>query len=270
MGRVKRTNINSSCNNAMTPASRTPEGESNLCPICGHESRLEPSRPPGDAPCPYCGHLLWYSSERPESPLVQQTIDEALNRVGSSERPTLSSFNQTMEVFRAWTQQIAQVSDDRYFEELIVGLAGFMAARGGAVWLPTKKGLMLKYRHTDAAFPESPSDEQRRRALLRQVAADSQASLSAPPVSLRTDENVLLAAPVKKKWRIRAIVEIVQGPGASVDVQQRNLRALEYICEFACDRICELATAAAPLEAVAVAVPAGAAGKKRWWEVWKK
>ena len=23
--------------------------------------RIEPSRPPGDAPCPACGHLLWFA-----------------------------------------------------------------------------------------------------------------------------------------------------------------------------------------------------------------
>ena len=39
----------------MNPSSRTPEGEPNQCPICGKEVRLEPSRPPGDAPCPNCG-----------------------------------------------------------------------------------------------------------------------------------------------------------------------------------------------------------------------
>jgi hypothetical protein len=46
----------------MTISSRTPEGEDNCCPVCAKESTLEPSRPPGDAPCPHCGTLLWYSS----------------------------------------------------------------------------------------------------------------------------------------------------------------------------------------------------------------
>lgn len=48
----------------MEPASRTPEGEPNRCPVCGHQVRIEPSRPPGDAPCEYCGHLLWFSDSR--------------------------------------------------------------------------------------------------------------------------------------------------------------------------------------------------------------
>jgi hypothetical protein len=44
----------------MTIASRTPEGESGRCPACGHRFLLEPSRPPGDAPCPACGSLVWF------------------------------------------------------------------------------------------------------------------------------------------------------------------------------------------------------------------
>lgn len=44
----------------MSPASRTPEGESNRCPVCGNVVSMEPSIPPGDAPCPHCGQLLWW------------------------------------------------------------------------------------------------------------------------------------------------------------------------------------------------------------------
>ena len=45
---------------AMKPSSRTPEGQPNRCPVCGKEIRIEPSHPAGDAPCPCCGHLLWF------------------------------------------------------------------------------------------------------------------------------------------------------------------------------------------------------------------
>ncbi|HEY1375847.1 MAG TPA: hypothetical protein VGF55_03600 [Gemmataceae bacterium] len=44
----------------MRPASRTPEGQPNRCPVCGRAVRLEPSCPPGDAPSPSCGSLLWF------------------------------------------------------------------------------------------------------------------------------------------------------------------------------------------------------------------
>lgn len=44
----------------MTPALRTPEGSPSRCPVCGEEMVIEPSLPPGDAPCPRCGCLLWF------------------------------------------------------------------------------------------------------------------------------------------------------------------------------------------------------------------
>ena len=47
----------------MLPSSRTPEGEKNRCPLCGHAVCIEPSRPPGDAPCPHCGTLLWFDGQ---------------------------------------------------------------------------------------------------------------------------------------------------------------------------------------------------------------
>lgn len=45
----------------MIISSRTHEGDPNLCPACGCRLRLEPSEPSRDAPCPQCGHLLWFA-----------------------------------------------------------------------------------------------------------------------------------------------------------------------------------------------------------------
>ncbi|MEX2213044.1 MAG: phosphopantetheine-binding protein [Phycisphaeraceae bacterium] len=42
----------------MTIPTRTPEGETGRCPICGQAITIEPSSPLGDAPCPACGQLL--------------------------------------------------------------------------------------------------------------------------------------------------------------------------------------------------------------------
>jgi CheY-like chemotaxis protein len=44
----------------MKPSSRTPEGQPNHCPVCGNETHIEASWPTEDAPCPRCGHLLWF------------------------------------------------------------------------------------------------------------------------------------------------------------------------------------------------------------------
>ncbi|QDT49451.1 bacteriophage N4 adsorption protein B [Symmachiella dynata] len=46
----------------MEISSRTPEGDDNRCVICGKPVVIEPSQPPGDAPCPHCGCLLWFGA----------------------------------------------------------------------------------------------------------------------------------------------------------------------------------------------------------------
>jgi hypothetical protein len=49
----------------MVISSRTPEGEPGHCPICSASVRVESSPETRDAPCPCCGHLLWF--RRPQS-----------------------------------------------------------------------------------------------------------------------------------------------------------------------------------------------------------
>jgi hypothetical protein len=58
----------------MTISSRTPEGEPNRCPVCRHQLTIEPSRPPGDAPCPRCGVLLWFAGDRVERARVSREV----------------------------------------------------------------------------------------------------------------------------------------------------------------------------------------------------
>ena len=48
----------------VTISSRTPEGDPNVCPICGNDLRLEPSIDTRDGPCPSCGHLLWFPEQQ--------------------------------------------------------------------------------------------------------------------------------------------------------------------------------------------------------------
>jgi hypothetical protein len=56
----------------MVISSRTPEGDPNRCPICGHDCRLEPSQFLRDAPCPRCGCLLSFELER--GPVSEGTV----------------------------------------------------------------------------------------------------------------------------------------------------------------------------------------------------
>ena len=63
----------------MVISSRTPEGRPNRCPVCGGEVRIEPSVLFGDAPCPRCGHLLWFTNV-PEPRLLEHEKARGLRR----------------------------------------------------------------------------------------------------------------------------------------------------------------------------------------------
>lgn len=50
----------------MNISTRTPDGHFAYCPVCGMDICIEPSQPPGDAPCPTCGSLIWFLTEFPD------------------------------------------------------------------------------------------------------------------------------------------------------------------------------------------------------------
>jgi anti-anti-sigma factor len=74
----------------MDISSTTPEGQPNRCHVCGSELKIEPSDPTAAAPCPRCGHLVWFTWEnlgdvdviRPtESVLTREALDAFLDSV---------------------------------------------------------------------------------------------------------------------------------------------------------------------------------------------
>lgn len=67
-------------------SSRTPEGSPNDCPVCGKRVRMEPSYPKDDAPCPHCGHLLWFEKQEPATELTprEQVLQALAEHLGVS------------------------------------------------------------------------------------------------------------------------------------------------------------------------------------------
>ena len=65
----------------MVIASRTPEGTPNRCPVCGNDLKMDPSKPTLDAPCPHCGHLLWFAPDRPPA---REQLAKVVLRLGSA------------------------------------------------------------------------------------------------------------------------------------------------------------------------------------------
>lgn len=96
----------------MVISSRTPEGEPNRCPICGAVIKIEPSVPPGDAPCPDCGHLVWFPEEGPD--------DHVLGFSGQT-------------VTAGVVRYLVEALGDRPFRRLVLDLGGVRFISSGAL-----------------------------------------------------------------------------------------------------------------------------------------
>jgi DNA-directed RNA polymerase subunit RPC12/RpoP len=66
----------------MVISSRTPEGTPNRCVVCGHKLKVEPSIDTEDAPCPHCGHLLWFFAPDPRTGSRTPTYEAFVMRQG--------------------------------------------------------------------------------------------------------------------------------------------------------------------------------------------
>jgi hypothetical protein len=211
----------------MVPASRTPEGEPNRCPVCGKQVRIEPSRPPGDAPCPHCGHLLWFSDPQSDARLV----------------------NHTKQQIRLLVQEITQLSKQNlapepYFEEFLPRVVAALAAIGGVVWMKKDAGQLALQYHVNLRrsrlAERSEEDQVRHGRLLQQVMATGEGLLVPPHSS--ASENVqagnptdwlLVLGPLKADQESVGIVEVFQRTEAGPAIQRGYLRFLIEMCELA-------------------------------------
>lgn len=66
------------------PSTRTPEGEPNVCSVCGDAVRIEPSVfPVRDAPCPRCGCLIQFDDPKVASArLLEPDREDLVERIG--------------------------------------------------------------------------------------------------------------------------------------------------------------------------------------------
>ncbi|HVW38613.1 MAG TPA: PTS sugar transporter subunit IIA [Pirellulales bacterium] len=69
-----------------TISSRTPEGAPNRCPVCGNSFCIQPSTPPGDAPCPHCGSLAWFGEVVLQSELRPLVCDTYLPELRATDQ----------------------------------------------------------------------------------------------------------------------------------------------------------------------------------------
>lgn len=204
--------------------------------MCDAEVRIDPSLPAGDAPCPRCGCLIWFEPTE-EKEVRQELIQETL-------------VQEAHDAIRAWVHHITELSKgpspkvamSRYIRELVEGLVRFLAARGGAIWLPHRDKWKISY-HVGlecAAVHRSQLYQPSHARLLEKVRA-SGCSLAASPrgrSEFAHDEGnptdcLLLLCPIQHHEETRAAVEVFQRTEAGPQTQLGYLRFLEQICEAA-------------------------------------
>src|SRR5262249_44377090 len=102
----------------MEPSSRTPEGRPNVCPLCGRKVKISPSHPTSDAPCPHCGHLLWFdletnaagSTRQPRDATYQSLVETGRSEVQRRQSDQPMAWRLTLVEFK---QQIEQIKRSR-------------------------------------------------------------------------------------------------------------------------------------------------------------
>jgi anti-sigma B factor antagonist len=110
----------------MVISSRNPEGQPNRCHVCGSELKIEPSNPPGDAPCPRCGHLLWFTWEDLGGVDVIKPTGDLLTR------ESLDLFLDSV-AMRPGIQLVLDLIDVHYFSSAALGRLIGLKKRVGSV-----------------------------------------------------------------------------------------------------------------------------------------
>ncbi len=98
-------------------SSRTPEGVPNRCPVCGVAIRIEPSQPPGDAPCPRCGVLLWFARTSTdvrfyEAEAVAPIREEVFKLVCEAFAAALGVSKENLNLSTRWREEVGADSLD--------------------------------------------------------------------------------------------------------------------------------------------------------------
>ncbi len=213
----------------MVISSRTPEGNDNHCPVCGKDTRTEPSTlPTRDAPCPHCGSLLWFI-KGPDS-----------------------SRGDSRALVRRLAEQIARLSDstlapEEYYVQFLQRVLAALAAPAGAVWLHQPQGTwqpQAQINMGQVGLDHSDHGRQMHAALLRQVLVKGQPGMLGPKAELAASEGggatvsnptaySLLMAPIHREEQVVGLVEVWQAPTREVAVLRGHLQFLERMVGFA-------------------------------------
>ena len=122
----------------MVISSRTPEGRSNHCPVCRSDIKIEPSDPAGDAPCPVCGHLIWFTWD-------DLGVDQVITLRGSLVRPESLDALIDFAELPTGVRLVLDFSEVEYVSSAALGRLINLKKKVGAL----KGRLLLRHIHPD-------------------------------------------------------------------------------------------------------------------------
>ncbi len=220
----------------MTPATRTPEGDSGRCLVCGSDVTLEASVPPGDAPCPNCGCLVWFEIGKSKPAVPREAIAATRHHISAIVREIAALSG-------------SDLAPSDFYERFLVRTVQAMAAVGGAVWLLERPGpwplhwfqrrrlqLACQINVTDHLLSNDLADAKLHQQLLQHaITLDSEQlvpPLSGQRIGGNPTKQLLVLNPLRNRDRIVGVVEIFQRPNTAAATQRGYMQFLKQMCEI--------------------------------------
>ena len=179
-----------------------------------------------DAPCPYCGCLLWFEPIAEHSSTVEETRQAIRRR-----------FQHLSEL----SQRPMEPQD--YYPELIQSLVSMLAARGGVVWTRARDSLRLQCAVGVEPFSRYIEDDAHKQLVARVMETREPTILhphsptARPVASANPTDALLMLVPIVHDTSTIAVAEIFQRGDTTALAQRGYLRFIRQICEIAANSV---------------------------------
>jgi hypothetical protein len=196
------------------PSSRTPEGSPVHCPLCGAESRIELSDPPGDSVCPICGCHLWGFGDPAE-----QEVRASLQMMEEAKAKIQSNVNAFTEIVTSSTSLPAVGN------ALVECLTTSLAAYGAMFWIKRRKRWWRRRWHLVSCIGEIDSTE-----FIASVVASGESSMCEQVREAKT--VLLIGVPLIKAGELCGVIEVVQRADSPPATRRGYLRFVSQMASL--------------------------------------
>ena len=201
---------------------------------------IEPSRPPGDAPCPHCGSFLWFHGARADAETVELTKQQIQALITKRQ-----IFEHIAELERLAN---SKVSEAEFWPEFLTRVIHSLAANGGAVWLNEgqRLGVLAQVNLFDAPAQRLGTQMNEHLPMILRVIETNQACVVAPhgmvgasKLACNPTAHLMIFGTIHCGQRPFRIVEIAQRDGAGEATQRGYLEFVQQMCGTAARFMCQ-------------------------------